>query len=73
MGSIAERIQASPFSSIAEGEEKFDRDINLRMQTMEPRSANYMNLLQTGNQKLDTLLHDRFEIESIRQEQGLFK
>ena len=36
------------------------------MQTMEARSNNYTNLLQTGNQQLNTLLNDRFEIESIR-------
>lgn len=32
-----------------------------------------MNMLHTGNAKLNNLLSDRFEIETIRQEQGFFK
>ena len=29
--------------------------------------------MQTGNHNMNQLLNDRFEIESIRQEQGYFK
>ena len=42
------------------------------MNTMEVQNSQ-MNLMQTGNHNMNGLLNDRFEIESIRQEQGLFK
>ena len=43
------------------------------MQTMEANNKNFMNMLHTGNNQLNHLLNDRFEIETIRQEQGFFK
>jgi hypothetical protein len=65
-------MEASPFSSIADRDERFDRDLNNRHGDI--RSQNFMqNALNTGNQQLNHLINDRFEIESIRQEQGQFK
>ena len=40
---------------------------------MEANNKNFMNMLHTGNNQLNHLLNDRFEIETIRQEQGFFK
>ena len=48
-GGSVERHAASPFSSIAEDKDGFDRDLNARMQTMEANNKNFMNMLHTGN------------------------
>ena len=43
------------------------------MNTLDVKNSGNNYLMQTGNHNMNQLLNDRFEIESIRQEQGYFK
>lgn len=44
-----EKQTTSPFSSIADDRDAFDRDLNTRLNTMEVKNQNFVNMLHSGN------------------------